>query len=392
MSSRRKIGAIMVTGAAMLGATFPGPAPAWAGTWHQVTELQGSDTVANDDFGFTVATLPGTIVVGADGHAKDAGRVYVFTQSAHGWHQSAELVGSDTVAGDLFGFSLAAAPGMVVVSGYNHAKDAGRVYVFTQSAHGWHQSAELVGSDTVAGDYFGTSLAAAPGVVVVGAIGHAKGAGRVYVFTQSAHGWHQTAELVGSGTVADSGFGTSVGASPGTIVVGADGPAKETGRVYVFTQSAHGWHQSAELVGSDTVAGDYFGASFATAPGLIVVGAIGHAKYAGRVYVFTESTHGWHQTAELVGSDTVAGDFFGASFAASSGTIIVGADGHAKGAGRVYVFTRSAHGWHQIAELEGSDTVGGDAFGLPVAASLGTIVVGADGHAEHAGRVYLFQR
>jgi hypothetical protein len=110
--------------------------------------------------------------------------------------------------------------------------------------------------------------------------------------------------------------------------------------VYVFTQSAHGWHQSAELVGSDTIAGDYFGASFATAPGLIVVGAIGHDKYAGRVYVFTESTHGWHQTAEL----------------------------------------------------EGSDTVGGDAFGLPVAASLGTIVVGADGHDEHAGRVYVFQR
>jgi hypothetical protein len=127
-------------------------------------------------------------------------------------------------------------------------------------------------------------------------------------------------------------------------------------------------------------------------PSTIVVGADGHAKDGGRVYVFTQSAHGWHQTAELVGSDTVAGDFFGASFVASSGTIIVGADGHAKDAGRVYVFTESAHGWHQIAELEGSDTVGGDAFGLPVAASLGTIIVGADGHAEHAGRVYVFQR
>jgi hypothetical protein len=286
MSSRRKIGAIMVTGAAMLGATFPAPVPAWAGTWRQVTELQGSDTVANDDFGFTVATLPSTIVVGADGHAKDGGRVYVFTQSAHGWHQSAELVGSDTVAGDLFGYSLAAAPGIVVVSGYNHAKDAGRVYVFTQSAHGWHQSAELVGSDTVPGDYFGTSLAAVPGVIVVGAIGHAEDAGRVYVFTQSAHGWHQTAELVGSGTVADSGFGTSVGASPGTIVVGADGPAKDTGRVYVFTESAHGWHQIAELEGSDTVGGDAFGLPVAASLGTIIVGADGHAEHAGRVYVF----------------------------------------------------------------------------------------------------------
>ena len=123
----------MVSGVVMLAATFPAPVPAWADSWRQVTELQGSDTVANDDFGFTIATLPSTIVVGADGHAKDAGRVYVFTQSPHGWHQTAELAGSDTVAGDLFGFSLAAAPGMVVVGGYNHAKDAGRVYVFTES-------------------------------------------------------------------------------------------------------------------------------------------------------------------------------------------------------------------------------------------------------------------
>ncbi len=391
MSPRRKIGVLMVTGAAILGATLPAPAPAWADSWRQVAELQGSDTVANDGFGFTIAALPSTIVVGADGHANDAGRVYVFTKSPHGWHQTAELVGSDTVAGDLFGSSLAAAPGMVVVSGHNHAKDAGRVYVFTESAHGWHQSAELVGSDTVSGDYFGTSLAAAPDVIVVGAIGHAKDAGRVYVFTKSARGWHQTAELVGSDTAANNGFGTSVGSSPGTIVVGADGPAKDTGRVYVFTESAHGWHQTAELVGSDTVAGDYFGASFATAPDVIVVGAIGHAKYAGRVYVFTKSAHGWHQTTELVASDTVAGDFFGASFAASSATIIVGADGHANDAGRVYVFTRSTHGWHQTAELVGSDTVTGDAFGLPVAASPGMIVVGADGHAGHAGLVYVFQ-
>ena len=149
MSPRWKIGGLLVMGAAMLGATLPAPGTAWADSWRPVVELQGSDTVANDGFGFTIAALPGTIVVGADGHAEDAGRVYVFTESASGWHRPPEFVGSDTVAGDLFGFSLAAAPGIVVVSGYDHAKDAGRVYVFTESASGWHQTAELVGSDTL---------------------------------------------------------------------------------------------------------------------------------------------------------------------------------------------------------------------------------------------------
>jgi hypothetical protein len=95
-----------------------------------VAELQGSDTVANDGFGFTIAALPSTIVVGADGHANDAGRVYVFTRSTHGWHQTAELVGSDTVTGDAFGLPVAASPGMIVVGADGHAGHAGLVYVF----------------------------------------------------------------------------------------------------------------------------------------------------------------------------------------------------------------------------------------------------------------------
>jgi hypothetical protein len=44
--------------------------------------------------------------------------------------------------------------------------------------------------------------------------------------------------------------------------------------------------QLAELVGSDTAASDLFGFSVATSGTTTVVGAIGHAKYAGRAYVF----------------------------------------------------------------------------------------------------------
>jgi len=51
-------------------------------TWNQVAELQGSDTVAGDEFGSAVAISDTTAVVGAGDHAGHAGRAYVFTKTA----------------------------------------------------------------------------------------------------------------------------------------------------------------------------------------------------------------------------------------------------------------------------------------------------------------------
>jgi hypothetical protein len=96
------------------------------------------------------------------------------------------------------------------------------------------------------------------------------------------------------------------------------------------------------------------------------------------------------QLAELEGSDTVVGDWFGSSVAISGTTAVVGAVYHAKIAGRAYVFTRTGAGWKQVAELEGSDTVAGDGFGGPVAMSGTTAVVGAP-DPKGAGRAYVFE-
>ena len=75
----------------------------------------GSDTVTLDYFGISVATSDTTVVVGAPNHAKDVGRAYVFTNTAAGWTQVAELKGSDTVTNDNFGVSVATSGTMTVV-------------------------------------------------------------------------------------------------------------------------------------------------------------------------------------------------------------------------------------------------------------------------------------
>ena len=107
--------------------------------------------------------------------------------------------------------------------------------------------------------------------------------------------------------------------------------------------------------------------------------------------MFTESAGHWTQAAELKGANTVAGDYFGASVAISGTTAVVGAFGHADSAGRGYVFTKTASAWKQVAELKGSDTVAGDSFGVSVGISGAIAIVGAAGSANFAGRAYVFQ-
>lgn len=72
--------------------------------------------------------------------------------------------------------------------------------------------------------------------------------------------------------------------------------------------------------------------------GFVVVGAPHHANFAGRAYVFEKTASGWTQSAELTGSNTLAGDGFGGSVALWGATTIVGAYEHGRSAGRAYVF------------------------------------------------------
>jgi hypothetical protein len=105
-----------------------------------------------------------------------------------------------------------------------------------------------------------------------------------YVFTETATGWKQTAKLTGSDKVAADGFGESVAISGATAVVGAVGQA---GRAYLFTDTRAGWKQVGDVkVVSGIVTGDDFGVSAAISGTTAVVGAPLHAGQAGRVYLF----------------------------------------------------------------------------------------------------------
>ncbi len=96
----------------------------------QLAELKGRDTVTPDSFGFSAAISGTTAVVGEPFHAKGAGRAYVFSKTSTGWQQVVELNGSDTVADDEFGTSVAISGTNAIVGAPSHANHAGRAYVF----------------------------------------------------------------------------------------------------------------------------------------------------------------------------------------------------------------------------------------------------------------------
>ncbi|MGA2530137.1 MAG: FG-GAP repeat protein [Acidimicrobiales bacterium] len=219
----------------------------------QLAELKGSDTLAGDGFGWSVAMSGAFVVVGAWGHSKDAGRAYVFNDEAGRFRQLAELKGADTTAGDNFGWAVSISGSDLVVGAPGYAANAARAYVFARSSSRWSQVAELKGSDTRAGDRFGTSVAVSGTELVVGASDHAADAGRAYVFSITGGHIAQLAELKGSDTVAGDGFGASVAISATTAIVGAPSSVSRAGRAYLFEKTSTHWAQLAELKGSGVV-------------------------------------------------------------------------------------------------------------------------------------------
>ena len=168
--------------------------------------------------------------------------------------------------------------------------------------------------------------------------------------------------------------------------------------------------EDARLVASDGEASDAFGFSVAVSGDTVVVGAfgddIGANTSQGSAYVFVRPAGGWAgalaENAKLTASDGVAFDDFGVSVAVSGDTVVVGAlfndVGNNIGQGSAYVFVKPSGGWAglrtQDAKLTASDGEPVDFLGDSVAVSGDTVVVNAPfgdvGANINQGSAYVF--
>jgi len=450
-------------------------------TWAQQAQLIASDGATGDNFGSSVALSGDTALVGAwfddVGANADQGSAYVFARfPALGWTQQTKLTASDGAAGDHFGWSVALSGDKALVGAYSDDAgangDQGSAYFFVPPVDApgtWTEQAKLIAFEGAAGDEFGHAVAIDGDTAIVGALGDDVGGiddqGSARVFRNRGGVWRESDlaltaiedeeydnfgfsvaidgdtmiigapfDDIGSGYDRGSAhiyrwngaswvfeatlrasdgryydqFGWSVALSGDTAIVGAPndtvGENYYQGSAYIFTRAGTAWTQEVMLTASDGQYYDQFGWSVALSGDTAIVGVpfdfVGENYYQGSAYIFTRSGSVWTQQAKLTAFDAAAGDEFGVSVALSGDTALVGAvyDDGAAGAnqGSAYVFTRSGTLWTQQAKLEASDAAVFDNFGSSVALSGDTAIVGAqfgDGAAgADQGSAYVFTR
>ncbi|MBF0351876.1 MAG: Ig-like domain-containing protein, partial [SAR324 cluster bacterium] len=189
--------------------------------------------------------------------------------------------------------------------------------------------------------------------------------------------------------------------------------ASDSGAVYVYKRTGTSWAQEAYLKAPNAETNDNFGNSVAISGDRVAVGAsTEHSNQttitngttatanngqgeSGAAYVYKRTGTTWEQEAYLKAPNAESNDAFGYSVAIDSDTVVVGApqedsnqttitngttvsdnDSQSE-AGAAYVFKRSGTTWAHEAYFKASNAASGDNFGINVAVSGTTIVVGA---------------
>jgi hypothetical protein len=269
-------------------------------------------------FGSSVGISGNTIVVGAPySGPNDQGLAYLFVKPRGGWtntfgNYTAQLSPSDLggTIDDNFGSSVSISLNTVVIGepkGNNNAQP-GAAYLFVKPASGWtdmSETAELRGSNSLAGDEFGFSVSVSANTVVVGSycapVTVGCGPGAAYVFVEPLTGWvtgTETAELTASDGADWNEFGESVSISGNALAIGAPaavtGATKDQGAAYLYNKPLTGWATTskfkAKLASSNGAPADSFGYSVAISYGTLAAGApsqtVGSNVAEGAVYIF----------------------------------------------------------------------------------------------------------
>ena len=315
---------------------------------------------------------------------------------------------ADGGANDDFGYAVSVA-GTTAAVGVPYAtvgNAQGVVFVYSLIDGVWTEQQELAPDDGLSGDGFGFSVSVSGDQIVIGApyatVDGNGGEGAAYVFTNTDGSWTQTAKLAPDDGSASFNFGWSVALSGNNAIVSAPvapvGDNALQGKAYVFSENAGTWTQAQALTASDGSAFATFGSSVALDGATAVVGAAGTNAYFGAAYVFDGSGGTWLQTGELVPDDGVMTEFFGLSVAVSGATALVGAYnqrvGNNSGQGSAYVYAESDGSWTQQQKLTASDGAASARFGLSVAldgtnALIGSYFATIEGR-QRQGAAYLF--
>jgi len=389
-------------------------------SWSLQAKLTANDGAALDRFGWSVSIDGETALIGAPMDdltvGADVGSAYLFVRSGTTWSLPTRLTSADGAANDQFGWAVSIQGQTALVGAYlddtASGTDAGSAYVFTFSGS-WNQQAQLTASDAASSDNFGYSVALDVDTALVGAqlndTAGGTNAGSTYVFVRSVSVWSQQAQLLAAGGAANDQFGSSVSLSAETALIAA--PFDDTvlggadsGSVSVFVRNGATWAFEAQLASNDIQAGDVFGYSVSLSGSTALIGAVdgdnAPNSLTGSAYLFIRNGSFWSQQAKLVVDDGMFNEQFGVSVALSGDTAVIGANFEdtdaGLNAGAAYVCVRDGSIWNEQARLNAGNGADSDLFGLSVDVEGDTAIVGSQ-YADtlagvNSGAAHIFAR
>src|SRR5690606_1540412 len=339
--------------------------------------LAAEDGAPGDGFGSALAVDGDFLIVGAAREAAGRGAAYVFRRDGAAWRQVARLHAEDGQEGDALGSAVAIEGDVALVAAPGANDRAGAVHVFRRGANGaWTHEARLTGAEAAARRMFGADVALAGGRAFIGVPGHAEGAGAVEVWQRSTAGaWEQSGRIAAQGLRNNDGFGSSVAIAGGLLLVGAPGLDASRGVIFAFApgEASGEWRELGSLAAFDGGRQDRFGSASAADGGEIWVGAPRHGGFRGAVYRFygDDAEDGITAVRRLEPQALVRGDAFGSTVAVRGAVAAAALLGDDYGSGTVVIYERAADGaWREasvvkspaerLASIVGGETRCGD--------------------------------
>ncbi len=353
-------------------------------------------------FGRSVSLDGNRALIGGPG-VNGSGAVFVMDYDGTTWSESAILVPSDGLQGDLFGTSVSLSGDRALI-GKNVHDIQGFVYVFDFDGSNWNETVKLSPADGIPGDYFGFSVSLLGDRALIGAFrGHnAQGvneSGAAYVFDFDGNNWSETTKLTASDAATNDNFGVSVSLSTDRVLIGAPGDDDfgiSSGSAYIFEFDDNSWNEITKLNAVDGARQDSFGQTVSLSGDRVLVGAShddDQGSNSGSAYVFEFDGNNWTETFKLTASDGASNDFFAHSMSLSGNRALIGAYKESFDTGAVYVFDFDGNTWSETTKLTATDGTSDDYFGYSVSLSGNQSLIGAWGNDDQgsaSGSAYVF--
>ena len=427
------------------------------GNWVQVSKLIHIDSQQDDEFGLSVSIYNDIAIVGSlsNDQGNLSGSVYIYKLITGEWIFSEKILQTNGQMDDVFGNSIGIYNNTIISGSYGDNSFKGSAYIFDglnkqykkcinnsccndkcdnkynsecvintdieydvilypnetaevkfmhdiEYSYDNYNTMKLIAMDGDVGDRFGYSVAISGNTAIVGApfndSDNSIDSGSAYIFTNNGGTWSEIEKLTAmDGDVGDR-FGYSVAISGNTAIVGASGDDSSKGSAYIFTNNNGTWSQTEKLTAIDGEDGDQFGWSVAICGNTVIVGTpSGDNINIGSAYIFTNNGGIWSQQ-KLTAIDGVSSDRFGLSVAISGNTAIVGApfddiNDPGDNLGSAYIFTNNGGTWSQLEKITANYGAFGDSFGYSVAICDNTVIIGAigdDDKENDSGSAYIF--